>query len=163
MTLNQDFAQDRSDDLWAGKAQVDFHVAPDQLLYVSYNRGVKGGGFTAPLFPGTIAHTSDLTFKPEELTSYELGYKSEFLNHSLRVNAAAYYYDYHDYQALIYTVSLNQLIRNADATHKGVETEIDWVPTARGDSGSGLPISTRSSRTCRGCAAHTMPMACPHP
>jgi len=128
VALSQDFAQDRSDNLWAGKAQVDFHVAPDQLLYVSYNRGVKGGGFTAPLFPGTIANTADLTFKPEELTSYEVGYKSEFLNHSLRLNAAAYYYDYHDYQALIYTVSLNQLIRNADATHKGVETEIDWMP-----------------------------------
>jgi iron complex outermembrane receptor protein len=128
VALAQDFAQDRTDNLWAGKAQVDFHVAPDQLLYVSYNRGVKGGGFTAPLFPGTIANPADLSFKPEELTSYEVGYKSEFLDHTLRLNAAAYYYDYHDYQALIYTVSLNQLIRNADATHKGVETEIDWAP-----------------------------------
>ena len=128
VALSQDFAQDRTDNLWAGKAQLDFHVAPDQLVYVSYNRGVKGGGFTAPLFPATIANPADLSFRPEELTSYEVGYKSEFLNHSLRLNAAAYYYDYHDYQALIYTVSLNQLIKNADATHKGVETEIDWVP-----------------------------------
>ena len=56
-----------------GKAQVDFHLAPSQLLYVSYNRGVKGGGFTAPLFPATIANLNDLSFKPEELTSYELG------------------------------------------------------------------------------------------
>ena len=127
VALNQDFAQDRSDNMWAGKAQVDFHLAPSQLLYVSYNRGVKGGGFTAPLFPAQIANPSDLSFKPEELTSYELGLKSEFLDHTLRVNSAVYYYDYHDYQALIYTVSLNQLVKNADATHKGVETEIDWA------------------------------------
>jgi iron complex outermembrane receptor protein len=126
--LSQDYNQDRSDNLWAGKAQVDFHLAPSQLLYVSYNRGVKGGGFTAPLFPATIANPSDLSFKPEELTSYELGLKSEFLDHTLRINSAVYYYDYHDYQALIYTVSLNQLIKNADATHKGVETEMDWAP-----------------------------------
>ena len=128
VALSQDYNQDRSDNLWAGKAQVDFHLAPSQLLYVSYNRGVKGGGFTAPLFPATIANPSDLSFKPEELTSYELGLKSEFLDHTLRINSAVYYYDYHDYQALIYTVSLNQLIKNADATHKGVETEIDWAP-----------------------------------
>ena len=128
VALSQDYIRDRSDNLWAGKAQVDFHLAPDQLLYVSYNRGVKGGGFTAPLFPATIANPNDLSFKPEELTSYELGLKSEFLDHTLRINSAIYYYDYHDYQALVYTVSLNQLIKNADATHKGVETEIDWAP-----------------------------------
>jgi iron complex outermembrane recepter protein len=138
VALNQDYAQDRSDNMWAGKAQVDFHVAPSQLLYVSYNRGVKGGGFTAPLFPPQIVNTSDLTFKPEELTSYELGYKSEFLDHTLRVNSAAYYYDYHDYQALIYTVSLNQLVKNANATHKGVETEIDWAPVKAWRFGLGV-------------------------
>ncbi len=73
---------------------------------MSYNRGVKGGGFTAPLFPITISDLSTLEFRPEKLSSYEVGIKSEFLDHTLRVNAAAYYYDYHDYQALLYTVSL---------------------------------------------------------
>ena len=138
VALNQDYAQDRSDNMWAGKAQVDFHLAPDQLLYVSYNRGVKGGGFTAPLFPAQIGNPSDLTFRPEELTSYELGLKSEFLDHTLRINSAVYYYDYHDYQALIYTVSLNQLVKNADATHKGVETEIDWAPVRAWRFGLGV-------------------------
>jgi iron complex outermembrane receptor protein len=138
LVLAQDYSNSRSDNLWAGKAQVDFHLAPSQLLYVSYNRGVKGGGYTAPLFPATIANLTDLQFKPEELTSYEIGLKSEFFDHTLRINTAAYYYDYHDYQALIYTVSLNQLIKNADATHKGVETEIDWAPTAAWRFGLGV-------------------------
>ena len=118
----------RSDTLWSGKAQVDFHLTKNQLAYVSYNRGVKGGGFSAPLFPITITDLSTMTFKPETLTSYEVGYKSEFLDHRLRFNAAAYYYDYKDYQALIYTITLEQLIVNADATHKGAEAELDWAP-----------------------------------
>ena len=122
------YAANRADTLWAGKLQADFHVAPDALLYVSYNRGVKGGGFTAPLFPATIADLKALTFKPEQLTSYEVGFKSEFFGHTLRVNGAAYYYDYKDYQALIYTVSLNQLIVNANASHKGAEFEMEWAP-----------------------------------
>ena len=118
----------RSDTLWSGKAQVDFHLSKNQLAYFSYNRGVKGGGFSAPLFPITITDLSTMTFKPETLTSYEAGYKSEFFDHRLRFNAAAYYYDYKDYQALIYTITLEQLIVNADATHKGAEAELDWAP-----------------------------------
>ncbi len=122
------YSASRSDDLYSGKAQVDFHLTPDELLYVSVNRGVKGGGFSAPLFPATINDLSTLTFKPETLTSYEAGFKSEFMNHTLRLNGAAYYYNYQNYQALIYTLGLEQLIVNANATHKGAEAELDWVP-----------------------------------
>src|SRR5262249_34431373 len=98
-----DYRNSLTDTLVSGKAQVDFHLSDGLLAYVSYNRGVKGGGFTAPLFPDTIADITPLRFRPEKLTSYEAGLKSEFLDHTLRFNAAAYYYDYSDYQALIYT------------------------------------------------------------
>jgi iron complex outermembrane receptor protein len=125
-----DYRNSQSDTLASGKAQVDFHISDDVLAYASYNRGVKGGGFTAPLFPITISDVSTLQFRPEKLSSYEVGVKTEFLNHTLRVNAAAYWYDYHDYQALIYPVGLEQLIVNADATHKGAETDITWAPNA---------------------------------
>ena len=136
--LSQDYVNNRNDTLWAGKLQLDFRLAQDQLLYVSYNRGVKGGGFSAPLFPATVAKVNDLTFRPEVLTSYELGLKSEFFNRTLRINSAVYYYDYKDYQALIYTLSLNQLIVNADATHKGAETEIEWAPNQAWRFGLGV-------------------------
>jgi iron complex outermembrane recepter protein len=126
----QEFDGSRSDTLISGKAQLDFHISDGILAYASYNRGVKGGGFTAPLFPITIGDKSLLTFAPEKLSSYEVGLKSEFFDHTLRINSAAYFYDYHDYQALIYTVSLNQVIRNADARHKGFETDITWQPNA---------------------------------
>ena len=125
-----DYRNSLSDTLASGKAQVDFHLSDSVLAYASYNRGVKGGGFTAPLFPITISDLSTLEFRPEKLTSYEVGIKSEFMDHTLRVNAAAYYYDYHDYQALIYPVGLEQLIVNADATHKGAEADIQWVPNS---------------------------------
>ena len=137
VTLNV-YDASRSDNLWSGKAQVDFHLMPDFLAYLSYNRGVKGGGFSAPLFPATINDLSTLTFKPETLTSYEIGFKSEYLKHTLRINGAAYYYDYHDYQALIYTLGLEQLIVNADATHKGAEGELEWAPNEAWDLGIGI-------------------------
>lgn len=138
LALSSDYVADRSDTLWAGKIQLDYKLAPSQLLYASINRGVKGGGFTAPLFPATIANINDLTFKPETLTSYEVGLKQEFLNHTLRLNSAVYLYDYRDYQALIYTISLNQLIKNADATHRGAESELEWVPNESWKLGLGV-------------------------
>jgi iron complex outermembrane recepter protein len=124
-----DYSNSRSDSLFTGKAQLDFHIAPDLLVYAGINRGVKGGGYTAPLFPLTITDLSTLTFKPEKLTTYEVGFKSEMLDHRVRLNGAAYYYDYKDYQALVYTVSLEQLIVNKDAKHAGAELELDWAPT----------------------------------
>jgi len=134
----QTYTGSRSDTLWSGKAQVDFHLSDNVLTYVSYNRGVKGGGFNAPLFPAFTTDIDKVTFKPEELTSYEAGFKSELLDHTLRFNAAAYYYDYKDYQALIYTVSLNQLVVNADAKHKGAEAELEWAPNETLRFGVGL-------------------------
>ena len=136
--LSLDYADSRSDTLYAGKAQVDFHLTSDVLAYAGVNRGVKGGGYTAPLFPIFINDKTTLTFRPERLTSYEVGFKSEYLDHRLRLNGAAYYYDYKDYQALIYTVSLEQLIVNADARHAGAELETEWAPTAAWRFGAGV-------------------------
>jgi iron complex outermembrane receptor protein len=129
LPLSSDYAASRDDTLFTGKAQVDFHVSKDFLAYAGVNRGVKGGGYTAPLFPLFINDLSKMSFAPEKLTSYEVGFKSEYFDHRLRVNGAAYYYDYKDYQALIYTISLEQLIVNADARHVGGELEAEWAPT----------------------------------
>src|SRR5947207_2132022 len=133
-----DYSNSRSDSLFSGKAELDFHLAPDVLTYVSYNRGVKGGGYNAPLFPAFIVDVNGMTFKPETLTSYEVGVKSEFLDRKLRLNGAAYYYDYKDYQALVYVIGLLQQVVNADATHKGAELELEWAPTESWRFGAGV-------------------------
>ena len=39
----------RSDNLWAGKAQLDWHVNEDFLVYAGINRGVKAASYNAPL------------------------------------------------------------------------------------------------------------------
>jgi len=59
------YSSSRSDNLYSGKAQMDLHLSKDMLAYVSYNRGVKGGGFNAPLFPIFINDLKTLSFKPE--------------------------------------------------------------------------------------------------
>jgi iron complex outermembrane recepter protein len=138
LPLSVPYGASRADNLYSGKAQLDFHLDQDILAYISYNRGVKGGGFSAPVFAFTINDLSTLSFKPETLTSYEVGLKSEYFDHTLRFNAAAFYYDYKNYQANLYTVAVEQLIVNAKAKHKGAEAELDWAPSAAWRFGAGL-------------------------
>jgi iron complex outermembrane recepter protein len=126
------YADSLKSNLWSGKAELELHLAPDMLAYLSYSRGVKGGGFNAPLFPNSIstpALLDALKIKPEELNAYEVGIKSEWLQRTLRFNAAAFYYDYKDNQILTYLFAVAQLIRNAPAKHKGAEFELEYAPT----------------------------------
>jgi outer membrane receptor protein involved in Fe transport len=89
--------QDRSTGLseLTGKAAVEFKLRPDALLYVSASRGVKSGGFTAV---NTLAPQQVDPFQPETLWAYEAGFKADFADRRVRLNGAAFYYDYRDQQ-----------------------------------------------------------------
>jgi iron complex outermembrane receptor protein len=65
------------------------------LLYGKISRGYKAGGFEV-----IAANPADYTFKPEYVTNYELGSKSDFhLGEApARFNAAAFYTSYSDMQ-----------------------------------------------------------------
>ena len=92
------------------RATLSFKPTPDHNLYASYSKGFKGGGFD-PRGVGTNAPDSDgngtvsnteianfLSFRPETVDSYEVGYKGNLLNGALYVALAAFYADYTDIQ-----------------------------------------------------------------
>jgi iron complex outermembrane receptor protein len=121
--LQPSFADRRTSTLFAGKAQLEYRPNDDLLLYVGINRGVKGGSYNAllpdgspPLAPG------DIPYRPEKLTSYEGGFKATIANRVL-FNAAAYYYDYKDYQAFTFS-NVSGFVQNRDARTYGVEADL---------------------------------------
>ena len=79
-------------------------------FYVSYSQGFKGGGFdprgqttSAPDINGDGAVSDDeifefMSFDPEEVDSYEIGWKSTTFNGRFRNNIALFYADYTDVQ-----------------------------------------------------------------
>jgi iron complex outermembrane receptor protein len=67
------------------------------MLYAKFETGFKAGGVNAEA-PGDY-------IEPEKLKSYEVGVKSQFLNDRLRLNAAAFYYDYSNLQSQYTDVS----------------------------------------------------------
>jgi outer membrane receptor protein involved in Fe transport len=80
---------------WSGKLGLEFRQTDELLWYANVSRGVKSGGFTAY---NSLAPEFILPFRPEVLIAYEAGWKSEFANRRVRLNGAAFYYDYEDQQ-----------------------------------------------------------------
>lgn len=80
------------------KITVRYSLSPDRILYASYGIGFRSGGFNPPNFSVPI-------FGEEKLTNYELGFKSQWLDRRLTINASAftgnvtgYQYSYIDFR-----------------------------------------------------------------
>ncbi|WP_321396257.1 TonB-dependent receptor [Emcibacter sp.] len=125
---NVPFEHSRSDSNWSARAQVNYTPSEDLLVYASWNRGVKSGGYNSPLLPSEFAvEEFFMTYDPEKLDAFELGFKWDGMDGRLRVNAAAYYYDYNNYQAFS-IIGLDTSTLNAQAENKGFELEIQANP-----------------------------------
>lgn len=122
------YAEDTSDDLWAGKLQLEYRPSDGLLFYGGVNRGVKAGSFNAQLVDGSPRLApEDIGYEPESLLAYEVGFKSTLMDGRARLNGAAYYYDYDDYQAFVFVQS-SGTVSNLQAESKGVELDFAVTP-----------------------------------
>ncbi len=92
------------------RASVSFKPATDQLVYASYSKGFKGGGFDPRGQSSQAADTNGdgvrsaaeifdfFLFDPETVDSYELGYKGQLFDRRLRVQLTGFYSDYKNVQ-----------------------------------------------------------------
>jgi iron complex outermembrane receptor protein len=67
-------------------ATVAYDVSSDVHVYAKYSTGYRAGGASSRT-------PNYLTFEPEDLKSYEVGLKTEFLDHRVRFNLAGYIMD----------------------------------------------------------------------
>ncbi len=92
------------------RASISFKPTPDHNIYASYSQGFKGGGFdprglstAAPDTNGNGVRDPQeifnfLSFKPETVDSYELGWKAKVLDNRVNFSLAGFYADYRDVQ-----------------------------------------------------------------
>lgn len=128
--------------LWTGKAQLEFRPDRNLLVYVGINRGVKAGSFNAAIPGGLPVPLSAIPYKSEVLLSYEGGFKYTFPDGRTRLNASAYYYDYKNYQAFLFT-GVAGVVINADARTYGAEMDLFTSPVPGLDLG--LSVSSFNS------------------
>lgn len=109
-----------------GRAGVDFNVTPDALVYIDYSKGYRSAAFNAQF----LFTPSDLTtVKPESLDSYEVGFKTSWLDHKLQVDGAAFHYQYKNQQIInVYPTGQQPLINLGKSKIDGGELEIVTRP-----------------------------------
>ena len=107
---------------------LDHRFSPELLGYISYNRGFKSGSFA----PDT---TPIVALQPETLDAYELGVKTDLLDHRIRFNIAGFYYNQKNLQVNQIDEGVLLVYNAAGATTYGLDADFqgrvtdDWTIT----------------------------------
>ena len=146
------------------RVSLAFKPSADHLLYASYSEGFKGGGFdprgsgaSAPISNAQVGRSYQdiynyLSFDPEVVKSYELGWKGSAFDRRLTWSLAGFYADYSNVQipgsvALVVNnvqTFIGITTNAAKADIKGIELESSLV-LARGFAGAGSNVTFSGS------------------
>jgi iron complex outermembrane recepter protein len=118
------------------KYGLSYHVSPDIMTYATVAKGYREGG---PLFPFPVSCATDLAnlgfssaptaYKPDSIWNYELGAKTQWLDHRLTINGAVYYIDWTNIQQTVMLPCSFVFTGNfGAATSKGGEFEMNYEP-----------------------------------
>jgi iron complex outermembrane receptor protein len=125
-----------NDTALSGDLSLSYAFSNNHVVYARYAHGYKAGGFQSdvisPPFEFVPGEPPDLTFKPETLDAYEIGFKGTWLDGTLYTSAAAFYYDFKDKQEQVNTGVSFRVSNAAKADSKGVEFEVVWTTPIEG-------------------------------
>lgn len=119
-----------SEDSFNPMANIQFDVTDDLMLYASFARGTKAGGFdvrsnSLPTST-TVARPGAFQFEDERADNLEAGLK--YKTRSLAFNLSVYRTKYKDLQTNVFDGTLNFNVRNAAAARtQGVEADLRWA------------------------------------
>jgi iron complex outermembrane receptor protein len=111
-------------------AILSYKISPTTLAYASFSRGFKSGAYQ--LAPATPLLATQVA-RPERITAYQAGIKSDLLDGRLRINVAGFYYKYDNIQVqqtLLLpgqTTTISLLSNGAKSTLKGFEVDGQFV------------------------------------
>jgi iron complex outermembrane receptor protein len=129
------FSYSRRFDAPTWRVALEHRLTDDVMVYASYNRGFKSGGFNAanPFSPV-------VQFRPEFLDAFEVGFKSEWFDRRLRFNAAVFYYDYRDIQVSKFIAPAVNYVNGAGAEIYGLDLELEARVTRNLTLSAGLSL-----------------------
>lgn len=102
------------------RAVLDHRFSPEVMAYASYSRGFKSGRFNVS--DGGLV-------KPETLDSFEVGIKTDLLDRRLRLNLAAFHYNYKDIQVSRNVGGVNAVLNAGAARINGADMDVTFAPT----------------------------------
>ncbi|TKD53349.1 TonB-dependent receptor [Sphingomonas baiyangensis] len=158
-----DFSGEATFERWTPRASVSIKPNADTLVYASWSRGFKGGGFDprgnaniAPNTNGVPGIQYDeiydfFLFEPEEVDSYEVGLKGSLFDRAFTYQLTGFWADYSDVQVPgsvgvdangdgVFEGFAGVTTNAAAATLKGIEAEV-FARLARGFAGAGSQLT----------------------
>lgn len=99
-----------------GKIGIEYVTDAGTLWYGSVSTGFKAGGFNVSGLQSS--------YDPETVVAYEVGFKSMLAEDRVRLNAAAFYYDYEDLQVFQIEGVQASITNAAEAEVYGLEIEL---------------------------------------
>ncbi|UAJ10859.1 TonB-dependent receptor [Glacieibacterium megasporae] len=132
--------QTREENVPSGTAKLAYRLNRELLLYASYARGYKAGGFnldrvectvgTAGCAPGSAAVVTPILntgFAKETNDSYEIGEKATLFDRKVLLNATAFYQKYQGFQLNTFTGLVFVVTSVPQVISKGVDADFVWL------------------------------------
>lgn len=108
------------------KANLTWNVTDNALVYFTFSQGFRSGGFNRDVNkPGVAA-----SFGTDNVNNYELGWKSMWLDNTLRFNGAIYHADFTNLQQGVLDLSISKTTffsNVGDAKIDGGEFQLEWA------------------------------------
>jgi len=111
---------------------LQYNPGGDIMYYGTVSTGYKSGGFAGSQGIEIAASTP---VEPEDVINYELGFKGDFADNTLRLNTSVFYMDYTDLQVVRFgpvpgsAFGTFQTTNIGGATITGLELDFIWYPT----------------------------------
>jgi outer membrane receptor protein involved in Fe transport len=102
------------------KVNLQYQFNPDLMAYATLSTGFRPGG--------NNRRPEALSFNADTLTNYELGWKTTWLDRSLRWNGAVFYEKWKDAQTSVQgQFGITAIVNAGDAKVEGIESELSWA------------------------------------
>ena len=113
------------------RVNLTYQITPNKMVYLTYSKGFRPGGvnrIAEAVTPGQKPNPEP--YKPDYLTNYELGWKTQWFDNTVRWNGALFWEDWNNFQFSFLGPNSVTIIANGGAARiKGVESSVQWVPT----------------------------------
>ncbi|GGF59322.1 TonB-dependent receptor [Alteromonas lipolytica] len=115
---------ERSETAFDPNITVQHYLQDDFMLYASWSKGSKSGGYDA-----RANQVTSFEFDEEDASAFEAGFKSTFWDQRAKLNVAFYHTSYEGLQVSQFDGTLGFVVGNADADMQGVEIDGSFALT----------------------------------
>jgi iron complex outermembrane receptor protein len=102
------------------KINLTYQLTPDVMVYGTWSTGFRPGGNNRKPAAGS--------WKADTLANFEVGWKTAWFDHRLRVNGAVFYEKWKDVQTSVQGASgITSIVNAGDARVEGIESDVSWA------------------------------------